>query len=94
MNLCMMLRMHVPPPTLDDDARGKGGTYGGTLQFGRNVVLLGILPPGVAFAQVYYRCHWIEDCLGGMMLLCVLHWIIVPVIAKRIQTGSAHWFEF
>jgi hypothetical protein len=94
MNLCMMLWMYVPPPTLNDDADGDGGMDGGgMLQFWRNVVLFGMLLPGVAFARVYYRCHWIEDCLGGMLLSCVIHRTIIPVIATRIKTGSAHWFE-
>ena len=55
--------------------------------------LFGIFLPGVAFARVYYRCHWIEDCLGGMLLSWVLHRTIIPFIARTITTGSAHWFE-
>jgi hypothetical protein len=87
MNLCMMLWTYVPPLPRDDDGDG------GMLCYRRDAILFGMFLPGVAFARVYYRCHWIEDCLGGMLLSWVLHRTIIPFIARRIMTGSAHWFE-
>jgi hypothetical protein len=58
-----------------------------------DAVLFGMFLPGVAFARVYYRCHWIEDCLGGMLLSWVLHRTIIPFIAGGITTGAAPWFD-
>ena len=50
-----------------------------------NVLLFGVFLPGVAFARVFYRCHWIEDCIGGILLSFVLHLTLIPAITERIR---------
>ena len=40
--------------------------------------------PGVAFARIFYHCHWIEDCLGGAVLAGLLHRTIMPIVADWI----------
>jgi len=40
--------------------------------------------PGVAFARVYYHCHWIEDTIGGGLLALGLHHFIVPQMSVTI----------
>lgn len=49
-----------------------------------NMFLFGIFLPSVAFARIYFRCHWIEDCIGGVALSWALHTTIIPEIAKHI----------
>jgi membrane-associated phospholipid phosphatase len=50
----------------------------------RDTILFGLFLPGVAFARVFYRCHWIEDTMGGAVLAALLHWLIVPIIGEKI----------
>ena len=62
-NLCLFLWRCVP-----DHARAAAGK-----DVPLAMVLCGLFLPGVAFARVFYRCHWIEDCLGGMALAWTWH---------------------
>lgn len=50
----------------------------------RDTLLLGLFLPGVAFARVFYWCHWIEDTMGGVVLAALLHWLIVPIVGQKI----------
>lgn len=80
MNLCMFLRGYVP---LDIGAV--------SLSYRKNLIdlsLFGIFLPGVAFARVFYRCHWIEDCMGGILLAAILHCTLIPAIASKISLES------
>jgi membrane-associated phospholipid phosphatase len=43
-----------------------------------------IFYPGVAFARIFYHCHWIEDCLGGAVLAALLHRTVIPSVADGI----------
>lgn len=82
MNLCMILCRYVIPPSY-----GGSSTTGVSMPLINSIriaFLFGMFLPGVAFARVYYRCHWIEDCLGGMLLSLILHMTLIPVIASRI----------
>ena len=55
-----------------------------SFRFMINVLLFGVFLPSVAFARIYFRCHWIEDCIGGMALSWVLHSAIIPKVANQI----------
>jgi len=65
MNLCIFLFKYVP----------LGRVHGNALPI--TLMLFGIFLPGVAFARVFYRCHWIEDCIGGIALSYILHQILI-----------------
>mmetsp|Transcript_29583 Transcript_29583/g.62747 ORF Transcript_29583/g.62747 Transcript_29583/m.62747 type:complete len:254 (+) Transcript_29583:85-846(+) len=81
MNLCMFLWRYVPVDTISDG-------------ISLNLLLFGIFLPGVAFARVFYRCHWIEDCIGGILLSWVLHLALMPAIATKITIVLAPWLTF
>lgn len=76
MNLCMFLWRYVPVEEVM--------TNMGVASIPINALLFGIFVPGVAFARVFYRCHWIEDCIGGIFLSLVLHFALIPTISKLI----------
>jgi hypothetical protein len=99
MNLCMILCRYVPDvvvpssPTIAstatvvlDDEYGRGDAWWWWSSLGRDAFLFGIFLPGVAFARVYYRCHWIEDCLGGILMSWALHNTVIPIVAGEIPT--------
>ena len=48
------------------------------------VLAFGVFYPGVAFARIFYHCHWIEDCLGGALLAGVLHTTVMPVVSDLV----------
>lgn len=49
------------------------------------LMLFGLFLPGVAFARVFYRCHWIEDCVGGVCLSWMLHrYVLQATLTKTI----------
>lgn len=48
------------------------------------LMLFGLFLPGVSFARVFYRCHWIEDCVGGICLSWLLHQYVLQ--ATLIET--------
>ena len=77
MNLCMFLFRYVP----------LGRVHGNALPI--TLMLFGTFLPGVAFARVFYRCHWIEDCIGGIALSYILHQILIPALATTIMTKLA-----
>ncbi|KAL9191459.1 hypothetical protein ACHAXT_001165 [Thalassiosira profunda] len=77
MNLCLFLRRYVPLGMLLS-------SDGVSLL---NLLMFGIFVPGVAFARVFYRCHWIEDCAGGIALSWALHSTVMPAIARILQTA-------
>ena len=64
MNLCLFLHRFIPASETSM----------------RDTFLFGVFLPGVAFARVFYRCHWIEDCIGGVALSFVLHWILIQLL--------------
>jgi len=72
MNVCMFLYRYVP----------LGRIHGNALPI--TLFLFGVYLPGVAFARVFYRCHWIEDCIGGILLSWILHFTLIPTIANKI----------
>lgn len=93
MILCRYVPAVVPPTaattTTFDDHHGRAGAlcrWPLLLLGRRDAFLFGIFLPGVAFARVYYRCHWIEDCLGGIFMSWVLHNTIIPIVAGEIPT--------
>ena len=40
---------------------------------------------GVCFARVFYHCHWIEACLGGLLLSTCLYWSAFPSLLPMIK---------
>ena len=66
MNLCLFLHRFIPAPEKSM----------------RDTLLFGVFLPGVAFARVFYWCHWIEDCIGGVALSYLLHWSL-----KQLETN-------
>lgn len=40
---------------------------------------------GVCFARIFYRCHWIEDCLGGVLLSFLLHHLLIPLVPYYLE---------
>ena len=83
MNLCIILCRYVIPSSCDSSSSTAGVSMS-LINSIMKVFLFGIFLPGVAFARVYYRCHWIEDCLGGMLLSLILHSTLIPIIESRM----------
>ena len=83
MNLCMILCRYVIPSSCDSSS-STAAVGMPLINSIMNVFLFGMFLPGVAFARVYYRCHWIEDCLGGMLLSLILHSTLIPIIESRM----------
>jgi membrane-associated phospholipid phosphatase len=50
--------------------------------------------PGVAFARIFYHCHWIEDCLGGAILAAFLHRTVIPSVAFGIWEAIQKFATF
>ena len=81
MNVCMFLYRYVP----------LGRMHVNALLI--TLFLFGVYLPGVAFARVFYRCHWIEDCIGGILLSYILHLTLIPTIANKIIQLSPLLFD-
>ena len=81
MNVCMFLYRYVP----------LGRMHGNALPI--SIFLFGAYLPGVAFARVFYRCHWIEDCIGGILLAWILNLTFIPTIANKIIQLSPLLFD-
>jgi len=81
MNVCMFLYRYVP----------LGRMHGNALPITH--LLFGVYLPGVAFARVFYKCHWIEDCIGGILLSYTLHLTLIPTIANKIIQLSPLLFD-
>jgi len=79
MNLCMFLWRYVP----------LGKMHGNALPI--TIFIFGIFLPGVVYARVFYRCHWIEDCLGGICMSYALHLMLIPLVATKFMTELAPW---
>jgi membrane-associated phospholipid phosphatase len=58
------------------------------------VFAFGIFYLGVAFARIFYHCHWIEDCLGGALLAFILHQTIVPLVITDLSFQVAQKWLF
>lgn len=79
MNLCMFVWKYVPVDRIT--------LMGNDISI--DWILFGIFLPGVAFARVFYLCHWVEDCIGGIMLSWVLQSSLMPVITQKIMIQLA-----
>ncbi|KAL7518052.1 hypothetical protein ACHAWX_006712 [Stephanocyclus meneghinianus] len=75
MNLCLFLYRCIPAPSPKTTLMS---------HLIRDCLLFGLFVPGVAFARVFYWCHWIEDCMGGASLAILLHWWLIPTIGEKI----------
>lgn len=85
MNLCMFVWRYVPVDYFGYVIlKTLIGNAGIPIDIVMAYLLFGIFLPGVAFARVFYRCHWIEDCMGGIALSWILHWVVLPAISKKI----------
>lgn len=78
MNVCLFLWRYIPATSMS------AGVADYVEVSMRDIVLFAVFLPGVAFARVFYHCHWIEDCFGGIMLSYFLHWLIIPGIGEKI----------
>lgn len=75
MNLCIFLYRHIP---ISEPALRDG-------------LMFAVFLPGVAFARVFYCCHWIEDTVGGIILAFSLHWLLIPFLGdKLIEITTGH----
>ena len=77
MNLCLFFLRYIPTTT-------NSLTSGQHTIPLRDIFLFMIFLPGVAFARVFYLCHWIEDCIGGFSLSLLIHWLVIPVIREYL----------
>ena len=77
MNLCLFFLRYIPSTTNSLTS----GQY--TIPL-RDIVLFMIFLPGVAFARVFYLCHWIEDCIGGFSLSLLIHWLVIPAVREYL----------
>lgn len=78
MNLCLFFLKYVPTTT------STVMTLGSYAIPVRDIVLFSLFLPGVVFARVFYLCHWIEDCIGGVSLSLLIHWLIIPMLRDYI----------
>ncbi|CAB9524607.1 expressed unknown protein [Seminavis robusta] len=58
-----------------------------------NIFAFGIFYPGVAFARIFYHCHWIEDCLGGALLAATLHKTVMPYVYEFVLRQVPYVYE-
>ncbi len=77
MNVCLFFLRYIPTTT-------NSLTSGQHTIPLRDIVLFMIFLPGVAFARVFYLCHWIEDCIGGFSLSLLIHWLVIPAIREYL----------
>ena len=77
MNLCLFFLRYVPTTSTVMTL----GSYAIPV---RDIVLFSLFLPGVVFARVFYLCHWIEDCLGGVSLSLLIHWLIIPILRDYV----------
>lgn len=66
MNLCIFLWRYVPTTDIPISRR--------------DLFMFGLFLPGVVFARIFYLCHYVEDCLGGVVLTSLLHWVCIPSV--------------
>lgn len=84
-NLCLFVWRYVPVHGMAIGGNGAPPLLG--------PLLFGAFLPGVAFARVFYRCHWVEDCIGGIALSWMLHRTVMPFIAKQMMIELAPWLS-
>ncbi|KAK1746508.1 hypothetical protein QTG54_003115 [Skeletonema marinoi] len=80
MNLCLFFLRYVPTTSTS----AAFVTFGSHAIPMRDVALFSLFLPGVVFARVFYLCHWIEDCIGGVSLSLLIHWLIIPILRENI----------
>lgn len=74
MNLCLFFLRYVPITSTSSATVISLGSHAIHV---RDIALFSLFLPGVVFARVFYLCHWIEDCLGGVSLSLLIHWLIM-----------------
>ena len=79
MNLCLFFLRYIPSTTYSLTS----GQH--TIPL-RDIFLFMIFLPGVAFARVFYLCHWVEDCLGGFSLSLLIHWLVIPYLVDLTRS--------
>ena len=77
MNLCLFFLRYVPVSS----STVMLGNYAISI---RDAALFSLFLPGVLFARVFYLCHWVEDCIGGVMLSMLIHWLVIPSVCDYI----------
>jgi hypothetical protein len=81
-NLCFFLLHHHHRHLLCSSKNHNGGqiwvTWATTCTFGVLFLL------GVCFARVFYHCHWIEDCIGGIVLSALLQWLVMTHVEAGV----------
>ena len=85
-NLVLFCHKYILLPLVHNTNANTSTTTSTLQQFAINSLLFGIFYPGVAFARIFYHCHWIEDCLGGALLAFLLHRAIIPLISDMVAT--------
>lgn len=78
MNLCLFFLRYVPTTS------SKVITLGSHAIPVRDIALFLMFLPGVVFARVFYLCHWIEDCIGGVSLSLLIHWLVIPIVRENL----------
>jgi membrane-associated phospholipid phosphatase len=81
-NLCFFLHHYLLPLWNDDD---DGWRIWVTW------AAFGVFLPGVCFARVFYHCHWIEDCIGGIVLSALLHCVVMPNVEAVLAGPVDKW---
>ena len=79
-NVCLFLWLYLPMGAVA--VATEVGGFG--ISRLRDVALFGLFLPGVCFARVFYRCHWVEDCIGGVIVSLCLHWLLIPNIREAV----------
>lgn len=77
MNFCLFFLRYVPTTS-------KVITLGSHAIPVRDIALFLMFLPGVVFARVFYLCHWIEDCIGGVSLSLLIHWLVIPIVRENL----------
>jgi len=77
MNLCLFFLRYVP--TTSKVITLENHTFSV-----RDIALFSMFLPGVVFARVFYLCHWIEDCIGGVSLSLLIHKLIIPIVRENL----------
>jgi len=81
MNLCLFFLRYVPTTSTSSATMIYLGSHAIPV---RDIALFSLFLPGVVFARVFYLCHWIEDCIGGVSLSLLIHWLVIPILRENI----------
>ncbi|KAL7447141.1 hypothetical protein ACHAXM_010578 [Skeletonema potamos] len=79
MNLCLFFLRYIPTTSTSATI-----TVGSHIMPVRDIALFSLFLPGVVFARVFYLCHWLEDCIGGVSLSLLIHWLIIPTVKESL----------